>query len=245
MSNADPIELLFGGMEKLGPGSDPDTLKVLEMLPRRVPQIIIDAGCGTGRQTLVLANRLQTTVHAVDNYEPFLVSLKRRAKDAGVEHLVETHCMDMAEIPNAFREIDLLWAEGSAYSIGFKHALRTWHSPLKPCGFLVVSELCWLHQDAPAEVTRFFQIEYPEMKTVDENRALAKNAGYDILATHTLAPETWVDGYYDVLEERARRLLDHPDKTVRDFAAGAVEEVRIFGGSKDSYGYVFYVLQKA
>ena len=35
MNEANPIDLLFGGMEKLGPGSNSDTLKVLDMLPQR------------------------------------------------------------------------------------------------------------------------------------------------------------------------------------------------------------------
>jgi hypothetical protein len=33
MSTYDPIALLFGGMAKLGPGSDADTLHVLHLLP--------------------------------------------------------------------------------------------------------------------------------------------------------------------------------------------------------------------
>jgi serine/threonine-protein kinase HipA len=101
-------------MEKLGLGSDSDALKVLDMLSREDYEFIVDAGCGTGRQTLALAKRLQTPVHAVDSYEPFLASLALRAKEAGIEHLVKTHCMDMADIPGAFREIDLLWSEGAS-----------------------------------------------------------------------------------------------------------------------------------
>ena len=108
MSDANPIDLLFGGMEKLGPGSNFDTLKVLDMLPQTVHGVIVDAGCGAGRHTLALAKRLQTLVHAVDSYEPFLDSLAQRAKEAGIEHLIQTHCMDMADIPRTFREIDLL-----------------------------------------------------------------------------------------------------------------------------------------
>ena len=152
MNEANPIDLLFGGMEKLGPGSDFDTLKVLNMLPKEDYGVIVDAGCGAGRQTLALAKRLQTLVHAVDSYEPFLSSLEMRAKEAGIEHLVQTHCMDMADIPRTFREIDLLWSEGAAYNIGFPHALKTWHSAVKSGGFAVVSELSWLGDDVPAEV---------------------------------------------------------------------------------------------
>ena len=37
----------------------------------------------------------------------------------------------------------------------------------------------------------------------------------------------------------------NPDKTVRDFAVETIEEIRIFGSFEESYGYVFYVLQKA
>jgi hypothetical protein len=36
MNEVNPIDLLFGGMEKLGPGSNSDTLKVLDMLPKGI-----------------------------------------------------------------------------------------------------------------------------------------------------------------------------------------------------------------
>ncbi len=245
MSDVNPIDLLFGGMEKLGPGSNSDTLKVLDMLAKAVHGVIVDAGCGAGRHTLALAKRLKTLVHAVDSYEPFLAILAQGAKEAGIEHLVQTHCMDMADISRTFPEIDLLWSEGAAYNIGFSHALKTWHSAVKHGGFAVVSELSWLRDEVPAEVRHFFQSGYPDMRSADENRSVAQNAGYNVLSTHTVPREAWVDGYYDILEPRAKELLDHPDESVRGFAEETIEEIRIFGCSEDSYGYVFYVMQKA
>ncbi|MCB2261812.1 MAG: class I SAM-dependent methyltransferase [Candidatus Thiosymbion ectosymbiont of Robbea hypermnestra] len=245
MNDANPIDLLFGGMEKLGPGSNADTLKMLDRLPRPPEGTIVDAGCGTGRQTLALANRLRLPIQAVDAYAPFLADLARRANEAGMAHLIQTHCMDMADIPHRFREIDLLWSEGAAYNIGFPHALETWYPALKPQGFAVVSELAWLRAEAPATARRFFRTGYPQMRHIDENRSLAEAAGYHILDTHTLPDETWVEGYYDILEPRAKALLTHPEEAVRDFAAETLEEIRIFGCSEGSYGYVFYVLRKA
>jgi hypothetical protein len=53
-----------------------------------------------------------------------------------------------------------------------------------------------------------------------------------------------VEGYYDILEPRAKALVDHPDLPVRDFATETVREIEIFKCSEDSYGYVFYVLQR-
>ena len=54
-----------------------------------------------------------------------------------------------------------------------------------------------------------------------------------------------MDGYYDILAPRAKALLDHPAPLVRGFAAETVREIEVFQCSEDSYGYVFYVLQRA
>jgi len=244
MTTCNPIDLLFGGMEKLGPGGNDHTLHILRSLPRQRFRVIVDAGCGTGRQTMVLAKELGTLVHAVDSYEPFLNDLTRRAREAGVEHLVHTHCMDMKDIPSVFQHIDLLWSEGAAYNIGFSNALTTWASVLNKDGFVVVSELSWLREKVPDMVKEFFLSGYPDMHSVQQNLAAAENAGYRILNTYTLPRESWVEGYYDILEPRAKELSNHPDSAVRDFALETIKEIEVFRCSEDSYGYVFYVLQR-
>ena len=153
--------------------------------------------------------------------------------------------MDMQDIPQTFRGIDLLWSEGAAYNIGFPNALTTWASTLAPRGLVVVSELSWLTAQAPDEVKEFFRSGYPDMRSVQGNITVAKNAGYEVLAIHTIARQAWVDGYYDILRPRAKALLGHPDAAVRDFAAETMREINVFDRSEGSYGYVFYVLQRA
>jgi SAM-dependent methyltransferase len=245
VSAADPVALLFRGMEKLGPGDNAHTLKVLRTLPPRQVRVTVDAGCGTGRQTIALARELGTPVDAVDSYQPFLADLVRRAQDAQVGHLVRVHCMDMKDIPEVFPGIDLLWSEGAAYNIGFGNALSTWARTLVSGGFAVVSELSWLKEAPPEAVREFFRSGYPDMRSVQHNIALAESAGYRLLGTHTLPPPAWVEGYYDVLEPRAVVLSEHGDASVRAFAAETMREIEIFRRSEDSYGYVFYVLQRA
>jgi hypothetical protein len=173
-----------------------------------------------------------------------LNDLVRRAREARAGQLVQAHCLDMKDIPRVFQAIDLLWSEGAAYNIGFANALATWAPALAPDGFAVVSELSWLKENAPDAVREFFRSGYPDMRPVRDNRAVAERAGYKVLTTYTLPRQAWVDGYYDVLAPRAKALLDHPDRSVRDFAAETVREIEAFQGSEDSYGYVFYVLQR-
>jgi len=244
MSTNNPIDLLFGGLEKLGPGGNEHTLNVLHLLPKQPFQFIVDAGCGTGRQTLALAKELGAKVHAVDSHEPFLNDLTLRAQAAGIEHLIQTHCMDMKGIPGIFPHIDLLWSEGAAYNIGFSNALTLWASAIRSGGFAVVSELSWLREQVPDAVREYFASGYPDMQSIQQNITVAENTGYRVTTTYTLPPDTWVTGYYDQLATRAQALLDHPNAAVRDLAAETVQEITIFNSSEDSYGYVFYVLQR-
>src|SRR5262245_46907173 len=170
MNTSNPIDLLFAGMDKLSPGDDRLSLYVLRSLPEHRFEVVVDAGCGAGRQTFMLAGELRTPVHAVDSYQPFLDRLTQRAKENGSTQLVHTHCMDMKDIPSVFPKIDLLWAEGAAYNIGFANALATWAKAIKPRSFAVVSELCWLRDDKiPEAVTEFFRSGYPEMRSVEQN----------------------------------------------------------------------------
>jgi NagD protein len=141
---------------------------------------------GTGRQTLALAKELGSLVHAVDSHEPFLNDLVRRAREAKVEHLVQTHCMDMKDIPQVFQDIDLLWSEGAAYNVGFANALATWAPAMTRDGFAVISELSWLKEQAPDAVREFFRSGYPDMQSVQHNLAVAEQAGYKLLTTYTL-----------------------------------------------------------
>lgn len=245
MNTPNPVDLLFAGMDKLSPGDDNLSLYVLQSLPEHRFEVVVDAGCGAGRQTFVLADELKTPIHAVDSYQPFLDRLTQRAKKKGFAQLVRTHCMDMKDIPTVFRSIDLLWAEGAAYNIGFANALVTWAQAIRPNGFAVVSELCWLRDKIPGAVREFFRSGYPEMQSVEQNIATAEEAGYKLFNTYTLPKEAWVKDYYDILEPRAKSLVNHSNVAVRDFAVETLKEIETFKIAEDSYGYVFYVLQRS
>jgi SAM-dependent methyltransferase len=245
MKTPNPVDLLFADMDKLSPGDDSLSLYVLRSLPQHRFEVVVDAGCGAGRQTLMLASELKTRIEAVDSYQPFLDRLKRRAKEKDLAQLVRTHCMDMKDIPSVFPTIHLLWAEGAAYNIGFANALTTWAKAIKPNGFAVISELCWLREQIPDAVRDFFQSGYPDMQSVPQNIAMAEEAGYKIFNTCTLPREAWVKDYYNVLESRAKSLVNHSDVAVREFAVATLKEIETFKISEDSYGYVFYVLQRS
>lgn len=244
MSTNNPVDCLFGGMGKLGPGSNADTLQVLCQLPKQNFPVIVDAGCGTGRQTLMLARALRSTIHAIDIHEPFLNELEGRAREARLDHLVQIHLMDMKDIPQVFPGIDLLWSEGAAYNIGFANALSAWAPAIRPRGFAVVSELVWLSDSAPRKVRDFYAKNYPDMQSIPTIIARAENAGFELLNTHALPAQAWIQDYYNILEPRAKALVGHSNVAVRDFAVETIREIEIFRAAEGSFGYVFFILRR-
>ena len=82
------------------------------------------------------------------------------------------------------------------------------------------------------------------MQSVPRNLAVAEDAGYRVLATHTL-PRT-ADGGLLRGAPAARRPRRRLSGWVSpELAAETIREIQIFSRSEDSYGYVFYVLQRA
>ena len=66
-----------------------------------------------------------------------------------------------------------------------------------------------------------------------------------MLGTHPLPESAWREGFYDELHPRARRLAHHDDETVRAVAAETLEEIEVFEQGEGSFGYLFFVLQRA
>lgn len=144
------FERIFDGLDRLGPGSAEDTLAALSALPA-VPKTLLDIGCGRGVSTLLLAQHTQGLVTAVDNDEYSLASLKAAVTSNAVEHQVRLLCASMTDLPFEGNSFDAVWAEGSAYIMGFGNALKCWRRFIKPQGFLVVSDLIWLGNTPEAD----------------------------------------------------------------------------------------------
>jgi len=249
-------EICDSSLPRLGPGDEHSTVRALRVLlsmksdvggetcPARLK--ILDIGCGNGAQTIQLGRHADGTILAVDNHQPYLDELKRRAEAAGVSERIHISLRDMSDIGLPESSFDLIWSEGALYSMGFCEGLGLCHSLLVPGGLLAVSELCWLRPDPPAECRRFLDNEYPAMVDIDTNLAFMKNSGYRVAGHFTLPKSAWLESYYHPLEERLQ-LLRRKYAAVQerlDMLDLFQMEIDIYRTYSDYYGYVFFMMQK-
>jgi SAM-dependent methyltransferase len=249
-------EIFDASLPRLGPGDDLSTKKALTMLLSIRPRIgnaadtpvlrILDIGCGNGAQTIQLAKYTNGSIVVLDNHQPFLDELRRRAKAEGVLQKIRPYLRDMHDMGLDDGSFDLIWAEGSLYIIGFREGLKSCYDLLISDGLLAASELSWLRPDPPAECRDFFANEYPAMTDIETNISCIKSCGYEVLGNFTLPESAWWEPYYHPMEERLQTLrkkyAEDPEKM--GMIESIQKEIDIYRQYSDYYGNVFYLMRR-
>lgn len=239
---------VHAGLPRQGPGSIETTIKALRLLPAIGENaVIFEAGCGPGLATVVLAEKLQQKIIAVDLSEDFLKQLKRNAIAHGVADLVETRCGDMAKLDAAPKSVNLIWSEGAVYCIGFDRALSTWRPLLAQDGTIACTELSWLEEKRSKKASEFWRNAYPGMRSVDENLGAITSNGYESFGHFVLPESCWWEEYYNPLSLNVRKLESEAqdDPYLASAAANAAAEIELYREHSEEYGYVFYLMKLA
>lgn len=232
---------VFENTPRQAPGSVATTRRALRLLPDalRVDRVL-DLGCGTGGSTIVLAAETGAHVTAVDIHPPFLATLRARAEACNVDGRITTVAADMADAAAIGAGFDLIWAEGSAYSIGFANALRRWRPLLRPGGCLVATELVWFVAEPAPRARAFFATEYPDMREEATRIDQAHRAGYELLGTFRLPAADW-HAYYAGFEAPLRdAIARHGERAIY---AALQRERAVYEACGHDYGYLCIALR--
>ena len=248
-------EMFDASLPWLGPGDDASTKRALDSLHSAgllrekastgAPWRILDIGCGNGAQTIQLAKHTPGMILAIDNHQPFLDELRRRAEAAGVWGKIRISLRDMRTLTADDGPFDLVWSEGALFVMGFREGLTACRSLLAQGGGLAVSELAWLKSDPPVECREFFAGTYPAMVDVGTSLAAIRACGYEVIEHFTQPESAWWEPYYLPLQSRLRVLRD---KCAGDSERiGMIEfiekEIDIYRKYSAYYGNVFYVMR--
>ena len=235
---------LYSKIPRQGPGSRESTLKALSTM--QVPEYanLIDLGCGTSSQTMVLAENTSANIIAVDMHGPYIEELSKKITEAGFSGRVKAVQGDMGNLEYKENSFDVIWCEAAIYNVGFEHGIKYLKKFLKPGGFFAVSELAWIKKNPPHELREYWKKEYPQIKEKQLNKDIIKQAGYDILDQFILPENDWRQ-YYDPLVVRAEFMLEkykgHEEATA--IINETIKENEIFVRFSEYYGYMFYILK--
>lgn len=237
----------FSGLERQGPGSPEVTMKALSFIDNLNPgSLIADIGCGTGGQTMVLAQNAPGHITGIDLFHGFIDLFNNNALKMNLHERVKGITGSMDNLPFSDEQLDLIWSEGAIYNIGFERGLREWRRHLKYGGYIAVSEASWFTTERPGEIDRFWKDAYPGIDTIPNKVAQLQNAGYIPVATFILPENCWTDHFYTLQSALQKEfLIKHQgNKTAEEFIANERREAVLYSKYKEYYGYVFYVGKK-
>ncbi len=234
---------LHSGLERQGPGDARLSDAIIRQLPA-LPQNpgIADIGCGAGAGALMLARKYRSRVKAVDFSKPFLDQMMERARQQGLESLIEPICHDMGNLDWNPGSIHLLWSEGAAYNITFEGALKAWRPLMATGGIAVISEMSYFSDDPPAAVVEAMKQLYPGIRTESENMELINTSGFEMVTTHQLSTKAWWESYYDPLHDNITTFRESGDAIMQAVIEETEAEMALFRQYHQHYGYTFYIM---
>ncbi|MDW7733719.1 MAG: methyltransferase domain-containing protein [Methanolobus sp.] len=237
----------FANLERQGPGSSEATIKALSFIDNLNDRsLIADLGCGTGGQTMVLAQHAPGNITGLDIFPTFIDLFNRNAEKLGLQDRVKGIVKSMDDLPFQDEELDLIWSEGAIYNIGFERGLNEWRKYLKTGGYIAVTEGTWFTEERPAEIEEFWMDAYPEIDTIPNKVAQMQKAGYVPVATFVLPENCWTEYYFAPKVDADKLFLEKNagNKAAEEFIANQQHEAQLYNKYKEYYGYVFYIGKK-
>ena len=238
----------FSTLERQGPGSPEITIKALSFIDNlNGKSRIADIGCGSGGQTMVLAQHTPGNITGIDLFPVFIDLFNRNARKLNLQERVKGISGSMDDLPFRDEELDLIWSEGAIYNIGFDLGLKEWRKFLKTGGYIAVSEVSWFTEARPSEIDAFWMDAYPEIDTIPGKVAQVQKAGYIPVATFILPENCWTEHFYapqvNAQEVFLEKNADH--KAAVEFIENQRHEAQLYYKYKEYYGYVFYIGKKS
>lgn len=237
----------FSAIERQGPGSPEATLKALSFTDNLTEESrIADIGCGTGGQTMTLAQNTPGQITGIDLFPMFIDLFNTNALKRGLHERVKGKVGSMENLPFGDEEFDLIWSEGAIYNIGFERGLNEWRRFLKTGGYIAVSEASWFTGERPAEIELFWAEAYPEIDTIPNKVAQIQRAGYIPVAAFILPENCWTEHFYRPQAAAQEVFLKKHagNKTAADLVANERREAELYSRYKAFYGYAFYIGKK-
>jgi SAM-dependent methyltransferase len=237
----------YSSVERQGPGSPEITIKALSFVDKLTHESrIIDIGCGTGGQTMVLAANTPGEIIGLDIFPKFIDLFNANARNLNFEERVKGLVGSMDDLPFQEKAFDLIWSEGAIYNIGFERGIKEWRTFLKTGGYIAVSEACWFTDERPAEIHEFWMDAYPGIDTIPNKVEQMQKAGYVPIATFIIPENCWIEHFYapQVAAQEVFLRENAGNKAAEDFIANQRHETQLYHKYKEYYGYTFFIGKK-
>lgn len=215
---------LFDGLDRLGPGTDSDTARLVDGLRLDHDRVLLELGAGHGVSAVMAARRSGCRVIATDRSHDCARVIAARASESGVPDRVCACVMDLRR-PALRVPVHAVLCEGAAYFAGLASFLRAGLDLLRADGLLAFTHLAATGAPGGDDVHRFWQAELTEpLMPLEDVLQLVEDEGYTVCDSWLFGDEAW-RAYLGPVARRLATLERRPEWA--EAIAGMVAEIRM------------------
>jgi 2-polyprenyl-3-methyl-5-hydroxy-6-metoxy-1,4-benzoquinol methylase len=197
-------------------------LKYLEKAISIIPIIenpqILDAGCGSGVPTLLLAEKFNGKIMAIDSDTKSIAVLREKVQELSLSNKVNPSNCSLFDITANNNQFDLILAEGLLNVVGFQKGFLKIIKLLKRNGFIII------HDE--------YQNQNKKIEFVEKN-------GCKILNSFVLDEQIWWNDYFKPLE---KEINSSSNKEFLKLFSSDLGEIEMFKKNSSNYISTYYII---
>ncbi len=194
--------------------------KTISIIPTIENPRILDVGCGSGVPTLMIADKFNGKITAVDTDTKSIDIFKEKVKGLNLSNRVTLFNSSFFDLKVKNNQFDLIIAEGLLNVVGFQK------------GFLKIIKLL---------KRKGFAIIHDEFQNQNEKIELIKNNDCKILDSFVLDEQIWWNDYFKCLE---KEISSNSNKELLKLFKSDLQEIKLFKKNPNQYISVYYIIEK-
>ena len=194
--------------------------KAISIIPIIENPRILDVGCGSGVPTLMIAEKFNGKITAVDSDTKSIDIFREKVKELNLSNRVALFNSSMFDIKVKHNQYDLILAEGLLNVVGFQKGFLRLIKLLKRKGFIIIHD---------------------EFQNQNEKIEFIKNNGCKILNSFVLDEQIWWNDYFKCLE---KEISSNSNKEFLKLFKSDLQEIKLFKKNPSQYISVYYIIEK-
>ncbi len=194
--------------------------KAISILPVTETPRILDIGCGSGVPTLMLAEKFNGRITAVDPDTKSINILREKVKELKLSDRITLFNCSFFDIRVGNGQYDLVLAEGLLNAVGFQKGFLRILELLKRKGFIIIHD---------------------EFRDQDERTGFIRDNNCKLLDSFVLDEHAWWNDYFKCLE---KEISSNPDNELLKLFESDRQEIKMFRENPSQYTSVYYIIQR-
>ena len=194
--------------------------KTISIIPIIENPRILDIGCGTGVPTLMIAEKFNGKITAIDPDTNSIAFFREKITELNLADRITLSNCSLFDIKVKSNQYDLILAEGLLNVVGFQKGFSRLTKLLKRKGFIIIHD---------------------EFHNQNDKIEFIKNNDYKILDSFVLDEQIWWNDYYKCLE---KEISINSNEALLKLFKTDLQEIKRFKKDPSQFMSVYYILEK-